>query len=118
MNKLWDTRKYMPEKLNRTINYSGLRIDIHPHVHPFICRELRIFCRWLRASYDFPVRVHIYVPNAKRFLRVIESCVMEPASFQMILMITLAFILRVDIKMLARFKICKLHMDNLDNSGT
>jgi hypothetical protein len=68
MNKLWDTRKYMPEKLNRTINYSGLRIDIHPHVHPFICRELRIFCRWLRASYDFPVRVHIYVPNAKKIL--------------------------------------------------
>lgn len=68
MNKLWNTNNYSPEKINRTDDRHGLRLKMDPRVHPFIRRELRIFCRWLRSCYSFPVRIHVYIPNARRIL--------------------------------------------------
>ena len=58
MKSLWDASGYKPG------SRSGLRIRIHPGVHPFVRRELLTYCRWLRASYAFPVRVNVYAPNA------------------------------------------------------
>lgn len=62
MNSLWDASRIEPG------SRSGLRIRIHPGVHPFVRRELLTYTRWLRANYAFPVRVHVYVPNALKIL--------------------------------------------------
>lgn len=58
VNSLWDVARIEPG------SRSGLRIRIHPGVHPFVRRELLTYGRWLRASYAFPVRVNVYIPNA------------------------------------------------------
>lgn len=66
MNKLWTLQNYSAEALQRTVARDGLRIRIHPQVHPFLRREVRTFCRWLRANYPFPIRVNVYIPNTKK----------------------------------------------------
>lgn len=66
MNKLWRAEDIAPETTGRAKGRSGLRIRIHPAVHPFVRRELLVYCRWLRANYAFPVRVNVYVPHALR----------------------------------------------------
>lgn len=68
MNALWDVKDYSSEKIHRTVSLAGLRLHIHPNVHPFIRRELILFSKWLRLCYRFPVRVHVYIPNAKKIL--------------------------------------------------
>lgn len=35
MNKLWNLEHYSAEALHRTVVRDGLRIRIHPQVHPF-----------------------------------------------------------------------------------
>lgn len=62
MNSLW----HVPDVESSC--RSGLRIRIHPGVHPFVRRELLTYGRWLRTNYDFPVRVNVYVPNALKIL--------------------------------------------------
>lgn len=53
MNKLWNLQNYSAETLHRTVRRDGLRIRIHPQVHPFLRREVHTFVRWLRANYPF-----------------------------------------------------------------
>jgi len=38
MNKLWNLQNYSAETLHRTVRRDGLRIRIHPQVHPFLRR--------------------------------------------------------------------------------
>ena len=59
MNKLWNLQNYSAETLHRTVRRDGLRIRIHPQVHPFLRREVHTFVRWLRANYPFPIRVNV-----------------------------------------------------------
>lgn len=59
MNKLWNLEHYSAEALHRTVVRDGLRIRIHPQVHPFLCREVHTFVRCLRANYPFPIRVNV-----------------------------------------------------------
>lgn len=66
MNKLWNLENYSAEALHRTVARDGLRIRIHPQVHPFLRREVHTFVRWLRANYPFPIRVNVYIPNTKK----------------------------------------------------
>ena len=66
MNKLWNLQNYSAEALHRTVRRDGLRIRIHPQVHPFLRREVHTFVRWLRANYPFPIRVNVYIPNTKK----------------------------------------------------
>ena len=66
MNKLWNLQNYSAEALHRTAARDGLRIRIHPQVHPFLRREVHTFVRWLRANYPFPIRVNVYIPNTKK----------------------------------------------------
>ena len=66
MNKLWNLEHYSAEALHRTVRRDGLRIRIHPQVHPFLRREVHTFVRWLRANYPFPIRVNVYIPNTKK----------------------------------------------------
>lgn len=66
MNKLWNLQNYSAETLHRTVRRDGLRIRIHPQVHPFLRREVHTFVRWLRANYPFPIRVNVYIPNTKK----------------------------------------------------
>ena len=66
MNKLWNLQNYSAEALHRTVVRDGLRIRIHPQVHPFLRREVHTFVRWLRANYPFPIRVNVYIPNTKK----------------------------------------------------
>ena len=40
MNKLWNLQNYSAETLHRTAARDGLRIRIHPQVHPFLRREV------------------------------------------------------------------------------
>ncbi len=68
MNRLWDTRSFTAQKLHRTVERKGLFLHIHPHIHPFIRREVLLFGKWLRLNYQFPIRVHIHIPNARRVL--------------------------------------------------
>lgn len=58
MNKLWNLEHFSAEALHRTVVRDGLRIRIHPQVHPFLRREVHTFVRWLRANYPFPIRVN------------------------------------------------------------
>ena len=53
MNKLWNLEHFSAEALHRTVRRDGLRIRIHPQVHPFLRREVHTFVRWLRANYPF-----------------------------------------------------------------
>ena len=53
MNKLWNLQNYSAEALHRTVRRDGLRIRIHPQVHPFLRREVHTFVRWLRAITRF-----------------------------------------------------------------
>ena len=66
MNKLWNLQNYSAEALHRTVRRDGLRVRIHPQVHPFLRREVHTFVRWLRANYPFPIRVNVYIPNTKK----------------------------------------------------
>lgn len=66
MNKLWNLEHYSAEALHRTVMRDGLRIRIHPQVHPFLHREVHTFVRWLRANYPFPIRVNVSIPNTKK----------------------------------------------------
>lgn len=66
MNKLWNLEHFSAEALHRTVRRDGLRIRIHPQVHPFLRREVHTFVRWLRANYPFPIRVNVYIPNTKK----------------------------------------------------
>lgn len=66
MNKLWNLEHFSAEALHRTVRRDGLRILIHPQVHPFLRREVHTFVRWLRANYPFPIRVNVYIPNTKK----------------------------------------------------
>lgn len=66
MNKLWNLQNFSAEALYRTAARDGLRIRIHPQVHPFLRREVHTFVRWLRANYPFPIRVNVYIPNTKK----------------------------------------------------
>lgn len=66
MNKLWNLQNYSAEALHRTAARDGLRIRIHPQVHPFLRREVHTFVRWLRANSPFPIRVNVYIPNTKK----------------------------------------------------
>lgn len=66
MNKLWNLEHYSAEALHRTVARDGLRIRIHPQVHPFLRREVHTFVRWLRANYPFPIRVNVSIPNTKK----------------------------------------------------
>ena len=43
MNKLWNLQNYSAEALHRTVRRDGLRIRIHPQVHPFLRREVHTF---------------------------------------------------------------------------
>ena len=42
MNKLWNLQNYSAEALLRTVRRDGLRVRIHPQVHPFLRREVRL----------------------------------------------------------------------------
>ena len=64
MNRLWQVESLSPEAAGRTSGKGGLRIRVHPDVHPFVRRELLTYARWLRANVAFPIRVNVYVPNA------------------------------------------------------
>ncbi len=44
---------------------SGLRVRYDRGLHPFIRRELKIFCRWLRWYYHFPAPVQVYICHAE-----------------------------------------------------
>lgn len=68
MNKLWSAQAYSSQKLCRTIDKKGLYTHVHPHIHPFIRREILLFTKWLRACFEFPIRVHVHIFNAKRIL--------------------------------------------------
>lgn len=68
MNRLWNLQHYSAATLHRTVERAGLRIRIHSNVHPFVRCQLLIFCRWLRAYYEFPIRVNITIPNTKKIV--------------------------------------------------
>lgn len=53
MNKLWNLQNYSAEALHRTVRRDGLRVRIHPQVHPFLRREVHTFVRWLRQITRF-----------------------------------------------------------------
>ena len=50
MNKLCNLEHYSAEALHRTVARDGLRIRIHPQVHPFLRREAHTFVRCGRIT--------------------------------------------------------------------
>ena len=74
MNKLWNLQNYSAEALHRTVVRDGLRIRIHPQVHPFLRREVHTFVRWLRANYPFPIRVNFTSRTRRKSARTTAIC--------------------------------------------